>query len=182
MSNGAITLTRHNGAQTLPMLEELSDVYVPAYSQPPYNPNDSIHSRAAFIERTTRQASDPGFVLIAARSSAGALVGLAFGLPFEEDRWWYDVSGSTPPDEIRKAVKFAVIELVVASEFRGQGLSTRLMDALLDGRPEPFAMLLSEPNASARAIYDRWGWRPVSQVQSGADTGVDDVLVLNLPA
>ncbi|XVQ15116.1 N-acetyltransferase family protein [Spirillospora sp. CA-255316] len=160
------TLTRHDGKDTMAMLEEVTAIYLPAYAEPPYN-GQPLYSREKFTERTTAQAQDPQFRLIAARTREGELAGFSFGLPFGVGRWWHDVSGSKPDPGIVEAPKFSVIELVVAAAHRGQGLARRLMDALLDGRPEAYAMLLAHPEARARAIYDRWGWTEVAKVQTG---------------
>ncbi|WP_433227723.1 GNAT family N-acetyltransferase [Actinomadura formosensis] len=135
------TLARHNGEQAVAMLDEVARVYVPAYAEPPYEPHP-MFSRVEFTARTTRQAAREGFTLIAARTGEGELAGFSFGLPFAAGRWWRDVSGSTPPPEVVNAAKFSVIELVVAAPHRGRGLAGRLLDALLDGRPEQYAMLL----------------------------------------
>lgn len=175
----AYTLSRHDGQKTISMLNEIADVYVPAYQEPPYEPH-SMFSRESFLERTARQASRDGFQLVAARTIENRLVGFSFGLPFESSRWWRDVSGSTPPPEIVTASKFAVIELVVESSHRGQGLARRLLDSLLEGRAEKYAMLLAEPGTRARDMYARWGWEQVAQVQSQPGAEIDDVLVQRL--
>ncbi|MBO2448368.1 GNAT family N-acetyltransferase [Actinomadura barringtoniae] len=172
-------LTRLNGSDALLLLDEVAEIYVPAYAEPPYEPHP-MFSREAFVERTTRQANRDGFVLVAARSHAGELAGFSFGLPFGAGRWWRDVSGSTPPEEVVSASKFSVIELVVAAEHRGRGLARRLLNELLEGRPEQYAMLLAQPDAPARAMYDRWGWTEVAKVQSQPGADIDDALVLKL--
>lgn len=161
------------------MLDEIADLYVPAYAEPPYTPHP-MFSRESFIERTTRQAADPGFILVTARTPTAVLAGFSFGLPFEAGKWWRDVSGSVPPPDIAAAPKFAVIELVVAQAHRGRHLAHRLINALLEERPEQYAMLLAEPGTPAHQMYARWGWTAAAKVQSqpGADT--DDALVLRL--
>jgi GNAT superfamily N-acetyltransferase len=173
------TLHRHDGQETLTMLEEIASIYLPAYSEPPYN-SQPLYSREKFAERTTAQAQDPEFTLIAARAQQGELAGFSFGLPFGAGRWWHDVSGSKPTPEIVEASKFSVIELVVATAHRGQGIAHRLIDALLDGRRDDYAMLLAHPEARARRMYERWGWSEVAKVQTRVDTDPADALVLKL--
>lgn len=173
------TLTRLNGERAVAMLDEIAEVYVPAYAEPPYEPHP-MFSREEFTARTTRQAAREDFTLITARTSDGDLAGFSFGLPFGAGRWWRDVSGSTPPPEIVNATKFSVIELVVATPHRGRGLARRLLDTLLDGRPEQYAMLLAQPDTPAHKIYDHWGWTQVAKVQSHPGGDIDDALILKL--
>lgn len=180
MPNGAdYTFTKHDGPATLAMLDEIADVYVPAYAEPPYKPHP-MFSREGFTDRTTDQAKRDGFSLVAARTHEGSLAGFSFGLPFEAGRWWHDASGSMPPAEVVQAPEFAVIELVVASPHRGQGLAHRLINALLEERPEPYATLLANSGAPARRMYERWGWNKVSNVQSYPGADIDEALILSL--
>ncbi|WP_051468749.1 GNAT family N-acetyltransferase [Actinomadura oligospora] len=180
MPNGAdYTFTKHDGSATLAMLDEIATVYVPAYADPPYKPHP-MFSLEGFTERTTSQAKRDGFSLIAARSPDGDLAGFSFGLPFEAGRWWRDASGSMPPAEVVQAPKFAVIELVVASPHRGRGLAHRLINTLLEDRPEPYATLLANTDAPARRMYERWGWNKVADVQSYPGADKDDALILRL--
>lgn len=173
-----IELKRRTGAEAAATAEELTDLYVAVYAEPPYG-GGSIYARDAFIERTTRQASQDGFALITAHAG-GQLVGFSFGLPFEAGSWWAGIVEPDPPAEIVEPPKFAVIELVVAPSHRGRGLSTRLLHELLAGRPEPYAMLLAHPDAQARAIYERWGWQQVGTNRPREDAPAADVLVLEL--
>lgn len=173
------TLTRHNGEQAVAILDEVADIYVPAYAEPPYEPHP-MFSREEFTARTTRQAAREGFTIITVRTSDAALAGFSFGLPFAAGRWWRDISGSTPPPEIVNATKFSVIELVVAPPHRGRGLARRLLDTLLDGRPEQYAMLLAQPGTPAHEIYDHWGWVQVAKVQSHPGGETDDALMVEL--
>ncbi|TDD72116.1 GNAT family N-acetyltransferase [Actinomadura darangshiensis] len=179
MPDDGYTLTRHDGERTVAMLDEIAEVYVPAYAEPPYEPHP-MFSREEFIPRTTRQTTRKGFTLIGVRKGDGELVGFSFGLHFVAGSWWRDVSGSAPPQEIVDAAKFSVIELVVAAPHRGRGLARRLLGALLDGRPEQYAMLLAQPDSHARTIYAHWGWKQVAVVQSYPGGDIDDVLVLSL--
>lgn len=55
--------------------------------------------------------------------------------------------------------------LVVAPELRGQGLATRLIDALLAGFPGPVHMVTLRQHA---AHFERWGFRPVTMLRAPA--------------
>lgn len=173
-----IELKRRTGAEAAEAVEELTGLYVAVYAEPPYG-GGSIYARDAFITRTIRQASRDGFTLITAHDG-GQLAGFSFGLPFEAGSWWAGIVEPGPPAELVEAEKFAVIELVVAPSHRGRGLSTRLLGELLAGRTEPYAMLLAHPQAPARAMYERWGWRQVGTNRPRHDAPAADVLVLGL--
>jgi hypothetical protein len=56
------------------------------------------------------------------------------------------------------------------------------MLTLLADRPEPHATLLVHPDADARKIYPRWGWRQVGTNRPKPDAPVDDIMVRPLPA
>lgn len=173
------TLRRHGVEQARELIDELADAYLVGYADDP-DVGHSIYARDEFVRRTGRQAQSPGFTLIAARDDEAALQGFSFGLPFQAGRWWGGQQHTPPPDELVRAEKFAVIELVVLPPARGQRLATRLMREVLEDRPEPWAMLLADQSGPARAMYDRWGWKPAGTVRPAADVPPLDVLVLPL--
>jgi GNAT superfamily N-acetyltransferase len=173
-----ITLAHHDGAGLDAMLGEVAELYELVYAEPPYN-GGPLFSRGRFLERTNVQKAAPGFALVTARA-AGMLVGFSFGFTFAAGRWWGGTTRPEPAVEVLTPPKFAVIELVVAKPWRGQGLGRTLIAALLSGRPEPYATLLSEPDAPARRIYDHWGWRHMADVQPADDAPHMHALVLPL--
>lgn len=173
-----VELKRRTGIEAAEAVDELIDLYVAVYSEPPYG-GGSIYERDAFVERTTRQAGRDGFTLITAHD-AGQLAGFSFGFTIGPGRWWGGIVEPDPPAEIAGPEKFAVIELVVAPSHRGRGLSRRMLRELLDGRPEPHATLLAHPEASARAMYERWGWRQVGTNRPREDAPSADVMVYDL--
>lgn len=123
------------GPEFLDMLDEVTDLYLEVRSE--LDHNNSINTRESFVERTTRQAGQEGFRGVLARCG-GTLVGFTFGLPLPAGVWWTS-KGDPPPPEILDAPKFAVIELNVATPWRGRGIGRALHDALLRDRPEPYA-------------------------------------------
>lgn len=175
---GVVRLVQHTGAETLAGLDALADVYDEIYAEPPYN-SGPLFTRSAFLSRTRAQAPTPGFTLITAEDSDEALAGFSFGLPFGR-RWWGG-EATTPPEELKNATKFAVIELLVRQPFRGSGLGRDLMTALLAERPEDYAMLTSVPEAPAHTMYERWGWHKVGTVQPTATAPVMDAMAVALP-
>ncbi|WP_327047326.1 GNAT family N-acetyltransferase [Microbispora sp. NBC_01189] len=156
--------------------DEYADVYMEIRAEPPYN-SGPLYRRDRFLERTHTQAQNPGFTLVAAEDG-DTLAGFAFGLPFPAGRWW---GGETTlgPAEVVAADKFAVIELNLREPYRGRGIGRRLLDELMSGRQESYAVLLSLPTAPAHAMYERWGWRVVGTCRPAPDAMVADVMVLD---
>jgi GNAT superfamily N-acetyltransferase len=159
-------------------MPELSAVYQEVYAEPPYNSGPLFDPRR-FDERTRRQAERDGFTLVTARRTDHELIGYSFGLRFAEGIWWSG-DATPPPSHILSQPKFAVIELVVRRPFRGRGLGRRLLDTLLAGRTEPFAVLTSYADAPARDLYRRWGWTQIGSAQHTADSPALDSLALAL--
>lgn len=175
----ALDLSRHDGTETRRLVDELTSVYVDAYSDPPYSYGpDEV---AEFHARLDRTFDRDGFTLVAGRVD-GQMVGFSYGYRFGPDGWWKGVTVTPPPPEMQGLPKFAVIELVVVHEHRGHGYARLLVDTLLADRPDPYATLLANRSAPAHTMYQRWGWTKVGEVQSYAHWPVDDALALRLPA
>ena len=66
---------------------------------------------------------------------------------------WSD--STPPPGEVLESSKFAVIELDVRRSHRGQGLGGKLLEKLLEDRPEKYATLAAIPNSLAHGMYVR---------------------------
>ena len=137
-------------------LDELVDLYAEVFAEPPYNEGPD-HVRR-FRGWLTGEFDTPGFTLI--RATVGdTLIGMAYGYQMPAGEWWRDAI-EDPPDGVRKALKFAVMEWAVRGEYRGRGVGRRLMFDLLHGRAEQYATLNVNPAAPARNIYRRLGWQP----------------------
>ena len=149
-----VGLRHHTGGQVLAMLADIADLYIAAHSGNP-GESDELFSRPSFVTRTSEQAREPGFDLVTATVDS-TLVGFSFGYLFGPGRWWADC---TPlPQDVLTSSKFAVIELDVRKDYRGQGLGRKLLEELLKGRPEQFATLAATPGSQAHWMYLRWGW------------------------
>ncbi|MEV6981350.1 GNAT family N-acetyltransferase [Sphaerisporangium sp. NPDC051017] len=158
--------------------DEYADVYLDIRAEAPYNSGPNFQ-RHRYLDRTRRQLEGKGFHLVAARDG-DVLAGFAFGLTFPADRWWGgDVT--PPPAEVLAEEKFAVIELNLRREYRGQGHGRRLLSELLQDRPEPWAMLLSLPAVPAHAMYEHWGWQVVGTVRPFPDADLADVMARPTP-
>lgn len=178
MATDEITYQRVSGAELLATLDEVTNLYLEIHTA--LGDTTGIFSRDAFVRRTADQTGRDGFAAILARSG-GQLVGFSFGFTMPPGRWWAG-NPTLPPPGILDGPKFAVIELDVAEAWRGRGIGRALHDMLLDGRPEPYAILTAIPDAPARAMYARWGWVQVGTARHAPDAPVMDQLVLRLPS
>jgi len=167
---------RHlTAAEALDGLPALQVVYGAVFSLPPYNEGPEMRDK--FTEWIRDESKLPGFDLVIAIDS-GQVVGFSYGYTMPAGEWWHRTN-RTPPGEVRAADKFAVMEWAVLPDRRGAGVGRRLMDELLDGRPEPWATLTVNPDADARTVYERWGWEHVASSQPGKMPAMD-VMVLRL--
>ena len=171
-------LTQGGGSLISGLLDEMAETYVEVYAEPPYK-SGPLWQRDAFVDRTQRQATRPGYAIVVARSADHEMIGYSFGLTFPEGRWWSG-NASQPPPEILAASKFALIELLVREPWRRQGIARQMHDLLLNSRPEPYAILTAVPAAPARSLYQRWGWKQIGTAQHTPDSPPLDALVLSL--
>ncbi|MEU5782214.1 GNAT family N-acetyltransferase [Micromonospora lupini] len=153
-----VTYTAHTPGSAIALFPALVGLYAVVYAEPPYN--EGPEQVAGFAKGLPGETQRPGFRLVAA-DDAGALIGAAYGWTMPAGRWWTRAD-TEPPAHVRNADKFAVMEWVVRPDRRGEGIGAELMRRLLDGRPEPWATLASNPAAPARAIYQRAGWQQVA--------------------
>ncbi|WP_067471568.1 GNAT family N-acetyltransferase [Actinomadura hibisca] len=163
-----------DGHQALDVLDDLADLYVQVYAEPPYNSAPKF-SRDRFVERTREQAMASGFALVTGRCD-GELLGFTFGFSMMPGAWW--ANASPPSAEVLEASKFALVEFVVAKAWRGQGIGRRLLSALLKGRAEEYATLAAVIDADAYGLYLRWGWQKVAEFR--VEPPHSDALVLPL--
>jgi len=155
-------------------VDALVDLYGEVYAAPPYL--EGPEHVASFRRHLTRELSIPGFTL--ARAMDGArLVGAAYGFTLPPGAWM-EPSAEEPPAHIRDLPKLNIAEWMVTTQCRGTGIGRRLLDMLLADRSEPWAVLASNPAATARRIYERWGWKPVGRIEPRTMPSMD---VLALP-
>jgi GNAT superfamily N-acetyltransferase len=163
-----------DGVQALQLVAEVGELYAEVFAEPPYleGPQDV----ARFVEHFTGDLTRPGFGLVRA-ADGSVLVGVAYGWTMAAGAW-FSRPEVEPPPEVRDVPRFAVMEWMVRSDRRGEGVGRRLMDLLLAGRPESWAVLAANPAALARRIYQRWGWRPLGPIRPA---GMPALEVLALP-
>lgn len=160
---------------------ELAELHAEIYADPPYLRHDDA---ASFPGRFRVQRRQPGFALAVA-GHGGYLVGYAAGMPLRPSTsWWRDLTTALPEEVTAEhpGRTFAVVDLLVRSSWRRQGIGRTLHDLLLAGRAEERATAVVPPAAAAaqRAFQD-WGWRKVARTRDPApSSSVADVLVLSL--
>ncbi len=137
-------------------VEEFRDVYHRVYREPPYH--EDAAAADLFAEQLTGHAALPGFSVTTVRDG-GVLGGFAYGVR-HADGWWHPRATAPAPPDLGWPL-FYVYELAVVRELRGRGHGRRLLDVLLAGRTERFAVLAASTGAPARELYRRWGWTTV---------------------
>ncbi|GAB3933833.1 GNAT family N-acetyltransferase [Micromonospora vulcania] len=172
-----VTYTVHNGTTAAPLFSPLIELYSNVYAEPPYEEGPEQVER--FARGLPAEATRPGFTLVAAQDG-GSLIGVAYGWTMSVGGWW-SRADQEPPGHVLVAEKFAVMEWIVAPDRRGEGIGSRLLRRLLDGRSERYATLASDPRAAARRMYERAGWRQVARSALPDGTPMD-LLLIDLPA
>ena len=163
------------GTDVILRLDEFIDLYRQVYAEAPYEETDD--DAAAFGQRLSDEMRRPGFSLVGVIDD-DVVVGFAHGYTFGPDQWW-KAADSTPP-QVHGQNKFAVMELIVRKDHRGQGRASQLMRTLLSDRAEPYATLCTNPAAPARDIYRAWGWQQVARTPWRPTFPGMDVLLLRL--
>jgi GNAT superfamily N-acetyltransferase len=144
-----------DGPQAMELTEVLRGLYAEVYAEPPYCEGEEHVNQ--FVERFAEEVRRPGFSLAAALHGQ-SLIGAAHGWTMGPGKWFSSPTNE-PPVDVRNVPKFAIMEWMVRKPYRGSGIGRHLLDLLLAKRPEPFAILASNPAAPARQIYEKWGWR-----------------------
>jgi hypothetical protein len=144
-----------DGDRARRLANELGELYAEVYAEPPYD--EGPQHTARFVDQFHQHVQQDGFSFASAVED-GHLVGAAYGYTMANGAWVGSAT-SEPPDHIRTGPKFVIKEWIVRRSHRGEGLGIRLLDLVLTGRSEPYAILSANPDAPARAIYERLGWR-----------------------
>ncbi|MFI7216737.1 GNAT family N-acetyltransferase [Micromonospora maritima] len=150
-----VAFTTRQPADTASLIDALTDLYALVYAEPPYGEGPA--QVADFRARFAAERARPGFRLVTAEQG-DQLVGFAYGWTMPAGTWW-SRADDDPQSDVRNSDKFAVLEWIVHPRHRDRGIGAGLMRRLLDGRPEPWATLASDPRSRARSIYRRNGWR-----------------------
>jgi ribosomal protein S18 acetylase RimI-like enzyme len=107
------------------------------------------------------QREREGFKFLVARDDAD-VVGFIYGYAGAEGQYWEDWLRDNIPGTVYRewfGGHFGVTELSVLPEYHGQGIGSRLHDALLDDLPYERAVLTTyRGDTPAMRLYMRSGW------------------------
>jgi GNAT superfamily N-acetyltransferase len=154
---GDVLFRRDGGPPAAAVGADLLRMYAEVYAEPPYL--EGPPQVARFARQLPALLAADGFQLARATTVAGELVGAAYGVTFAAGRWFPD--SSPPPSDILHSPLFVVMDWMVRRPWRGRGVGRELLAQVLDGRSEPWAVLMTNPAARARDIYLGHGWRMV---------------------
>jgi ribosomal protein S18 acetylase RimI-like enzyme len=171
-----------DGATAAGHATDLQALHAEVYADPPYEWQDDA---AWFAERFRVQRRQPGFLLATARHG-GYLVGFTAGMPLRPSTsWWRDMTTPLPGDVTAEypGRTFALVDLLVRSSWRRQGIGRALHQMILQGRGEERATLAVLPTATpAQSAFHSWGWGKVGRTRADRPgSPLLDVLVRTLP-
>ncbi|MEV0623031.1 GNAT family N-acetyltransferase [Nonomuraea sp. NPDC050404] len=152
-------LERLTGPQALARTDHLVEIYLDAFSGPPWHENE--RDAAAFAERLAADVRRPGFTAVLA-SDGGRPMGFGTAwptpAPFPTGRA-YDLVRAGLGDEVETRLVGAleVDELAVCRQARGRGLAGRILDLLCAGADTCWLLTLPAA-ADAVRLYERLGW------------------------
>ena len=166
MTDGRIV--RLTAAETLAHLDEIADVYRTTFRPPPHNETNEDAERFTG-DILPRHAARRDFRCCVARAEApgGAasispIVGFVYGYTGAPGEYWHDLVAHALDSATAAAWlpgSFEVVVLAVAPPHQGHGLGAALLAALLDGLPNPTALLSTKRiETPARYLYRTRGW------------------------
>ncbi|MGW7505953.1 GNAT family N-acetyltransferase [Streptomyces albidoflavus] len=150
------------GHADLPVIRQtLLNVHADAYAD---QMDDEFHQRFPWF--VDHWGGQEGFACVIGFDGEEP-VGFAYGAPAVAGREWWREHLSVPGG----ASTFSVSELMVRPRWRKTGVSRRLHEELLAGRPEALAVLLVDPeHPKVEALYETWGYRRVGRRQPFPDS------------
>lgn len=176
---------RFDALQAREIRDLVEEIYRDAYTEAIAS-GDPFDSPERFMERfDAYTSSGRGFDMVVAFQN-GRPIGQTWGWPLGPDTaWWRGLVEAPAPDFAVEdgARTFALSEIMVCDQWKGQGVAHALHDSLLSRRTEQRATLLVEAdNPMAYRAYLSWGWERVGQLRPNwPDAPLFEVLVLELP-
>jgi GNAT superfamily N-acetyltransferase len=139
--------------------EAICRLYGEVFSEPPFVwEHAESHRHAAFLAGLRHES---GFGIAVATN--GLLVGFAYGFTLPVDhRWWSGLERPQPEAVTTEweGRTFGFVNLAVVRSQWDRGVGRRLIETLLDSRPESRMLGTVQPTAErTQAIYRHLGWR-----------------------
>ncbi|MFE1465192.1 GNAT family N-acetyltransferase [Streptomyces nigra] len=166
---------RHYGKEGLPdgFRQMLIDVHADAYADAM---DDEFNQRFPWF--VDHWSGMNGFTCVVA-FDGDEPTGFAYGAPLQPGREWWRSTDFEPNNAY--TATYAVSEVMVRPQWRKQGISDRLHEALLEKREEDLAVLLVDvTHPKVQALYEMWGYEKVGEQQPFADSPVFAVMVKRL--
>lgn len=167
-------------------LNELAELYEADFVDPPLK-GMPFYSARRFKERLTEQyLLAPNFKVVLALGDKSQLVAFVYGCSLPASApWWKDVSPPLLPHVTRETGDrtFAILDMLVARDLRGQKIASGLHTRLLEGRTEERITLLSSPpQMPAYAMWLSWGYQKAGELKPEQDANVLHVFLRPMPA
>ncbi|WUW19314.1 GNAT family N-acetyltransferase [Streptomyces sp. NBC_01463] len=119
-----------------------------------------------------------GFTCVVAYDN-GEPTGFAYGAPLQPGREWWRSTGYKPAGG--QDSTYAVSEVMVRPQWRKQGVSSQLHDALLKERGEDLAVLLVDvAHPKVQQLYEGWAYVKAGEQRPFADSPLYAVMVKTL--
>ena len=131
-------ITEISSAEALRLLPELVDVYLTAFTVPPYNEDETSVARFR-DEQLVTHARREGFRCVVARDD-GRIVGFAYGYTGRRGQWWSDHVAERVPQELAERwvdghIEF--VELAVHPDFSAKASAGRCTTRCSTVSPTP---------------------------------------------
>jgi len=166
---------QHYGHGSLPesFKQMLIDVHADAYADAM---GDEFHQRFPWF--VDHWSDMNGFTCVVA-FDGDQPTGFAYGAPQQSGREWWRSTTFEPTDG--HTATYAVSEVMVRPQWRKQGISDRLHEALLKERTEDLAVLLVDvTHPKVQDLYETWGYEKVGEQRPFADSPLYAVMVKRL--
>ncbi|GAB3943650.1 hypothetical protein GCM10029976_066580 [Kribbella albertanoniae] len=168
-----IQLVRYGADQLAAIRPTLVSLYAEVYETEAAT--DPFFSIERYEGRLTGHSSRPSWEAVVA-FDGGEAAGYAYAAALPPTtRWWDHMLNPLPPaDTVEDGQRtLALFELMVRKPWRGTGLSTRIHETLLEGRPEERVTLLVEPgHPKVKALYESWGYTNIGDQQPFPDAPI----------
>lgn len=177
MDTATLTVTYYTSGE-LPEIEaQLLAVYAEVYQQEAET--DPFFSVDRFTERLHSHASAPRWGC-ALGDINGQPVGYAYGFARTGAYEWNGLLTPVEPDLLVESDTrtFALCEVMVRQPWRAKGIAHTLHEELLSHRIEERSHLLVEQDhPKVRAVYERWGYQWMGEMQPYPDAPRYDSLI-----